>query len=110
MPRRVPQGSLPQCEPHDSLTQLGKAYSHCSGSLWYQTELGHPGQRVCLETIELALGRKSEIYARVSPGAVPLSPAPLASPLSSLPPYGKASSKDPCPSPARSLAARSLCT
>src|SRR5688500_3673876 len=53
-------------EPHYPLTQLRQVYSDGRRTLWYQTELGHPGQRVCLETVELALAGQPEIYARVA--------------------------------------------
>src|SRR5688500_6770111 len=49
------------------LAQLRKADSHCRGTLWYQTELGHSGQRIRLQTVELAFARQPEIYASVPP-------------------------------------------
>src|SRR5919204_2339601 len=57
---------LAESESDDSLTELRKADSHSSGPLWYQTELRHPGQRVRLETVELAFAREPEIYACVT--------------------------------------------
>ena len=50
----------------DPLTELRKTDPHCGCSLWYQTELCHPGQRVRLQTVELAFARQAEIYACVS--------------------------------------------
>src|SRR3954470_24026549 len=58
--------SLAERESDDSLAELRKADSHCCGPLRYQTEFRHPGQRVCLETIELAFAGEPEIYACVT--------------------------------------------
>src|SRR6185503_18175386 len=49
------------------LAQLGEVDSHRRGTLWYQTQLGHSGQRVRLEAVELAFGSEPEINARASP-------------------------------------------